>query len=479
MIFGRRLADLAWRRPRLGQAWLAFVLIWIVLAVLWQRQQVRPLNEFDQPFYLGIAYDLRHSGRFTDGYFFAKPGADGLRPASMRFVPLYPALLAGVAQIDVALRGNMDCLVLGNGMNAACGRAAPIMRALQFAQLVAVFWLIWWLGGAICGTPRCAWLALAVAMPVAPLLLHSVNYLMTEMTCLFLTTAATAAGVRALGAKGRWAWCGLCGLLLGLAALTRPAFFYLLLAILAAGACCLPRARRLWIEWAAFTGAATLVLALWFVRNAVVLGRPELTFGYASHTLVQRIAFDAMSWRDYGMAYICWLPDGNALGRGIDGAGACDRFGWDAPNSFYLIGQRHLLDETLRQSGGYAHHMSYLLHTYIFAAPVWHLMVSIPLALRGAYVGHWWGFVLLFVCGGCTAAAAFGARRRQRLAFLLVALPAWFMLALNAAVAVNQVRYNLMLVPAYALAAALCMDAMWHRLAATLANGGLSRHLPA
>ncbi len=423
----------------------------LVLGLLWHGQKPRPLAEFDQPFYLGIAYDLRHSGRFTDGYFFARPGPDGLRPSSMRFGPLYPALLAAVAQMDGALRANMDCLVDGNGKNAACGRAAPIMRALQWAELVAVFWLVWWLGRAVAGGLPGAWLCLGLALLTAPLLLRSVNYLMTEMTCLALTTAAAAAAVVALRARlsGRLGACGAaCGGLLALAALTRPAFLYLILAMAAAGGLALLYRRRMWPAVAGFAGVAAVVLAPWFIRNAVVLGRFALTFGYASHTLVQRIAFDAMTWRQYGMAYVCWLPDGNALGRRIDGPGACDRFGWDDPRSFYLIGQRHLLDQTLAASGGYAHHMSYLLHTYIFAMPVWHALVSVPLALRGAYVAHWWGFVLLFVCAAWTVRAV----RRRDWAFLAVALPAWFMLVLNAAVAVNQVRYNLMLIPPYALA---------------------------
>ncbi len=432
----------------------ALAVILLVLGLLWHGQKPRPLAEFDQPFYLGIAYDLRHSGRFTDGYFFAKPGSDGLRPSSMRFGPLYPALLAAVAHVDGALRANMDCLVDGNGQNEACGRAAPVMRALQWAELAAVFWLIWWLGGAVAGGVGGAWTSLGFALLTAPLLLRSVNYLMTEMTCLVLTTAAAAAAVAAVRARVamRLGACGAaCGALLALAALTRPAFLYLIVAMAAAGGLGVLYRRRIWPAVAGFAGAAAVVLAPWFVRNAVVLGRLALTFGYASHTLVQRIAFDAMTWREYGMAYVCWLPDGNALGRRIDGAGACDRFGWDDPHSFYLMGQRHLLDQTLAAAGGYAHHMSYLLNTYIFAMPVWHLLVSVPLALRGAYVAHWWGFVLLFVCAGWTL----GAMRRRDWAFLVVALPAWFMLALNAAVAVNQVRYNLMLIPPYALAGAL------------------------
>ena len=75
------------------------------------------------------------------------------------------------------------------------------------------------------------------------------------------------------------------------------------------------------------------------MRNAVVLGRAGLTFGYAGHTLAQRISFDRMDWHDYARSFPCFLPDGNGIGRLLAGAGACARFGWDErPDTFYAIG---------------------------------------------------------------------------------------------------------------------------------------------
>ncbi len=433
---------------------------------LWQREKPRPFNEFDQPFYLGIADDIRHTGRFTDGYFFAQPGPDGMRPSSMRFSPLYPGLLAAVAQIDTGLRANMDCLVEGLGHNDACGRAAPVMRTLQAAELVGVFWLTWWIAGAVTVSRRQAWVALALALLTTGLLLRSVNYLMTEMTTLALTTAATAAAIRALAPSSRPVWGAGCGVLLALAALTRPAFLYLIYAAVPVAGLAAWRARRGALEAAGFAAGAAVTLAPWIIRNATVLGRPALSFGYASHTLVQRIAFDAMTWREYALSYMCWLPTGSALGRRYNPPAGCDRFGYDAPDSFYLIGQRHLLDQTLTASGGYEHHMSYLLHTYIFAMPFWHVAVSVPLALRGAYIDKWWGFVLL----GVSIWATIRAFRHRDWRYLAVILPAFFMLALNAGVAVNQVRYNLMLIPPYAIAGAMLLDLLWQRARARQAT---------
>ncbi len=435
---------------------VALIVVAGVLGLLWQRTKVDDFSVFDQPFYLGIAHDLVDTGRFTDGFMFAQQGADGLRPLGMRFAPLYPALVAGAADMDGGLRRGMDCLVATGGKTPGCPTDAPSLRALQFVELAGFFWLVWWMATAS-GGAEIGWLSLLVSFGSATLLLRSVNFLMTEMTCLLLTTAATAAAVQAVRGRRRLIWAAVAGGLMALAALTRPAFLYAIPAC-AAGALMFGRRHAL-KPVLAMVSAAVLVIAPWVVRNAVELDRVALTHGYDSHTLVQRIAFDTMTRHEYGMAFVCWLPDGNEIGRALDGAGACDRFGWDEhANSFYVLGLRHMLDETLAASGGYEHHLGYLLHDYIFRLPLTHAMVTVPLALRGAYVAHWWGFVLLIACLRWLVIAlrrGGGDAGFERDVYAVIALPAFFMLIFNALVAVNQVRYNLMLIPAYAIAGGL------------------------
>jgi 4-amino-4-deoxy-L-arabinose transferase-like glycosyltransferase len=359
------------------------------------------------------------------------------------------------------LRNGMDCVVGSADTISVCPNDARSVRWLQFFELVGFFWLVWWMGGAV-GGAMVGWVSLALALCTAGLLIRSVNFVMTEMTCLVLTTAAMSAAIKAIHGQRRMAWSMLTGGLLGLAALTRPAFLYLIPACaLGAAAWGAP---RLWAGRSrpvlAMVVGASLVIAPWVLRNRLVMGRTALTYGYDSHTLVQRIAFDTMNGREYAMSFVCWLPDGNEIGRVIAGRGACDRFGWEEhETSFYVLGLRHMLYETLAASGGYENHLSYLLKNYIFRMPVTHALVSIPLALRGAYVAHWWGFVLFFTCIVWTIRAIRGrhALYFDNASFLVMALPAWFMLALNSAVAVNQVRYNLMLIPAYAVAGGLSL----------------------
>ncbi len=555
----------------------------VVLGALWPAVPVQPLSTFDQPFYLGIAFDLRHHGRFTDGYMFADPGRDGTRPPGMRFAPLYPALLAAASRIDPALRAGMDCQVVGRGKDPSCPRAAPAMRWLQFAMLAAFFVLVWGIG--LLATARCrlAWTTLLLALPTAGVLLRSVDTLMTEITALLLVTACLAA-VLAAWRQHSLPWLAAAGAALGLAILTRPAFLYLLYATTLAGLAlagvaawttraavrrsrrpdpaALPAAlavgrarpvrpaaarpaRRALAALAVFVLSAAAVVAPWVARNALVVGHAALTRGYDSHTLVQRISFDSMTWREYGLSYLCWLPDGTGLGNALAGPHACDRFGWDErPDTFYSLGMGPLMQSTLAAAGGWDRHLGYLITHYILREPLWHAAVTIPLALRAMWIDHYWGLLLGTCCVLLTLHAGRGSWRRVRpdgpgartspadgtrhgpaghdatgmttpgyealrpamlrpgpahpaprpahgpgspqaalwpgdgpwqACFLLLVLPGWFMLAFNAAVAVNQTRYNLMLIPGFALAGALMLDPALRRLLARTA----SWHLPA
>lgn len=435
----------------------ACVAIVLVLGLLWGRVAPTQFSTADQGFYVGIAHDMLTIGRYTDGPLFAAPGPDGLRPPGMRFAPLYPALLAGAGLLDPDFRAAMACSAGSDFRNHACPTTAPLVRGAQFLLLAGFYLLLWRIARRLTGSVRGAWIALALGLMPAHLLVISAHQLMTEVITLFCTTAATAAALAAWEAPRPARPVALAGVFLGLATEIRPGFLYLfyVAAVVWLAVLLWKRGRRA-VLLAVFALGFAVPTVPWMARNAVVLDRPSLTFGYASHTLVQRIAFDEMTWRDYPMAWLCWAPDGSGLGSLLVGRGACDRFALEEtrPSTFYAIGQGPLMVETVAAAGGWEHHLSYLLRAYIFREPVKHFMVSLPFAMRGALIDHYWGLILGVVALWLTARAA----RRRDARFLLLALPGWFMLAFQAAVAVNQIRYNLMLIVLYAVAGALVLE---------------------
>lgn len=440
-----------------------------IVGLLFARMPVPPLSLYDQPFYLGIAQDLVHTGRFTDGFMFASPGDDGRRPPGMRFAPLYPALLAAAARLEPGFDRDSACVVTTDG-HGPCGTEATLPRTAQALALVAILWLVWWIAASVAGGGA-GMAALGLALCTAPVLLRSVMVTMTEIAVLLADLLAIACALRALWSPERSTrWAATCGAMLGIATLLRPSGLELALAIVAGGlgwlvACRPGRRRRLAQALGAGGLALVLVLSPWLLRNAR-LGHAGLTEGYAGHTLVQRISFDSMTPHEYAMSFVCWLPDGSGLGAAIGGRGACDRFGWEEhADSFYAIGLGRLLARTLAEAGGPQHHLRWLLRHEIAAHPLRHALVTLPLALRGAWIDHWWGVMLLPVC------LVWAVRRRRDPQVWLIAGPALFMLLFNAAVAVNQPRYNLLLVLPMAVAGGDAVDALARRLRAARAAG--------
>lgn len=451
--FGRRILEPV----------LAMTLILAATSALWPRTKVYPFAVFDQPFYIGIAYDLVHHGRFTDGYFFSPGPSNMPRPSGMRRAPLYPALLAGLAEIDPRFAQGMDCLVRSRGHDSTCPHAAPLPRLLQFLMLGAFYLLVWGMARRVTRSKRVGWIALGLALLTAPSLLNYVNYMMTEITALTLGTAAMFTGVRGLDRPHDARWLALSGAFAGLASLTRPAFFYIFLAFALAGfaIAAIRRGEASAVRSAAaFAVAGLLVVSPWIARNSFVLHDPRLTASYASHVLVQRVAFDEMSWAEWGRSFLCWLPDGNGMGSLLFGPGSCHRFQWaDQPDNFYAIGNGPLMSHVAAAAGGWSHALSYILHTYIFPHLVKYTMVTISLAVRGAWINRYWGLILAPLCFFFTCRAL----GRGDALLLAATLPAWLMLLLNAAVAVNAPRYNLILIAPYAICGGLAIEALVRR----------------
>jgi 4-amino-4-deoxy-L-arabinose transferase-like glycosyltransferase len=130
-------------------------------------------------------------------------------------------------------------------------------------------------------------------------LVSGANEVMTEVLFTMLLVAAVAAAIEARHRRG-WHWSWTAGLLLGLAALTRPVGLLAAPAILAVNAWEDWRGPRSWRQWLppAVLLSAGIVAAMlpWTMRNAVVLGAfvPATTHG---GFIVARSNADHPAWR--------------------------------------------------------------------------------------------------------------------------------------------------------------------------------------
>src|SRR3982751_4849499 len=85
-----------------------------VLAVAIMMQPEKRLSDFDQSFYLTIAYDLDRHGVFSNGIFDNTDSTVTAPPAGMFFVPLYPALVLAAMKIDNRFAEAVTCSVESN-----------------------------------------------------------------------------------------------------------------------------------------------------------------------------------------------------------------------------------------------------------------------------------------------------------------------------------------------------------------------------
>ena len=91
-----------------------FVLALVILGALIVTKPTRNLQDFDQPFYVTLAYDLDRYDTFSNG-FFGTVDDTAVAPApGMFFGPVYPMLVAAVMKLDPRFAAAVRCSVEAN-----------------------------------------------------------------------------------------------------------------------------------------------------------------------------------------------------------------------------------------------------------------------------------------------------------------------------------------------------------------------------
>ena len=440
--------------PLGGRIGLGIIVFGILTAVILTRSP-KWLSDFDQSFYLTIAYDLSHHGVFSNGIFDDVNSTTAIPPPGMFLGPLYPWLILGAAKLDPRFAKAVDCSVEANHKvrdGDECEVYATPMHLLHAVLLSLGVLAIAIAGEIIFGSARVFWLSGILAtlalIPDADLF----SFIMTESLTFCLYSLMMLALVMGWNSANRWYFL-LAGIALGLLCLARPSFQVLALALpilIAVGAHFVRQSDRssAWPSVLAFTLAFLIVVGPWIARNYLVVGKLALSEEYGTATLVERFAFNRMTVREFLLAFPYCIPQiGPSLIRHVAGPEAMARFRWDESGSFFAAGRQRreaLLAEHARLDPIAGELVRDELRENWWS----YLLVSVPLAWCGLWVGGPLSLVLvpLFVWG-CIEAI-----RRGRPLLLLYATPAFLMLALHAAVANHYTRYNLILIGPFAAA---------------------------
>jgi len=422
---------------------------------------VRPdwkLRDFDQVFYVTIAYDLDRYGTFSDGIF--DPVDSSIEPAQpgMFFGPVFPAMVLAVMKLDHRFAEAVRCSVdsnRGHRDETTCEAYEVPIRMLNSILLA--------IGAAAVGLAadlifrRTPWtFLLAVLFATAALAneAHIFSFVMTESAIFAIYSVFAWALLRALvrPAVIRFA---IAGAMLGLLSLTKPSFAVLLpagLAIVFAFGYWIAKTslKLIAIHSLTFGLAFMCIVAPWMTRNYVSLGKFGLTKEYASAVLVERFAYDDMTAREFLLAFPYCTPGiGDLLFDKVYGADAMHRFMYHTPGSFFHVG-RERRQTLVEQSGQIDPLIGELVRDEMTSNWWRYLVVTIPLA----WCGMWPGGVVSLLLLPLFLISLRQAARAHEPSLMFYAAPALLMLALHAAVANHYTRYNSILIAPYSVGAA-------------------------
>ena len=459
------------------------VLLFAGLAAAVLSQPDKRLTDFDQSFYLTIAYDLIHHSTFSNGVFDKVDSTRATPPPGMFFTPLYPLVVAAAAKADPRFGATLDCTIEANEKHRrldsceiyarpvllvhAAFLAVGVIAIALTAEMIFSGAAVFYLAGALA----------AVGIGSEAVLL---SYLMTESLSFCLFSLFGCALVRGLK-HTRWHDWMVAGLMAGVATLARPTYLLLIPIGLVLLAITLWRPRRI-ADWpattlrsaaasaAAFAIAAALVLAPWLARNALSLDKAGFTEEYGAAAMIERLAFNTMTGREFALAFPYCVPTlGPLTVNGLAGKDAMARFEWDSHDSFFEQG-RARREALVAQYGRLDPVIGGLLATEMKRDWWRHLGTSVALSWCGLWVSGLWGVVLLPIF----TLALWQARRRAPL-LLFYAAPALALVGVHGLLANHYPRYNLGLIGPIAVGAAWIVIETWRWAGDVPARRGTAR----
>lgn len=440
---------MGWRDIALKVALPFLLSLTVILTLVSTKERGEP--HADEYTYLWLGADLNRHGTLTNGPFsengeFGRPG---------RFLaPAYPYVLHILSLLDETAFQSITCYS-PKPSKGACPIAFGAVLGVQviLASFTALF--VYLIALLLSRSPAAAWITLTIVLATHELSYYASKILTETLTffCVFGFLLALVWGLK----SGRSAAYVLAGLAIAAAALTRPSYIYLFY-VTALTLALLTLLDRQWMPKVAFghlvlfAGMAIIALLPWALRNWTHFGDFAITAGYGPYILAQRVMYNQMTWAEWGVSWIFWLPDfGDKLAKALFAPERYQKLGFYTPESYFLRG--HALFAELKQRlPDTKDQYNFLLQNHILSDPIKHTVVSASLTLRGMWVGKYLSVVGLLLL---TPAGFQLARRGMLVSFIAFAGPLIFMAALHGFVTLNVPRYNTPLIALYAFVVAV------------------------
>ena len=450
--------------------WLfhAFVFLSLIGLQVHRAFERGPRDGVDSRWYIGYALSILHERQ--------------LPPGSATFVPLYPLWLTMLMRIDPDYRDYLQCLherlphwsggkKFQGKDTSVCGHLDSIGFYVQVLLGAAGIGLVWLAGWLASGRPMVAHLGAFFAVYAGRWLILGGDAHTPESLAIPLFAGVNVCLAWLVWRRGRTrlrtaAVAVTCGLLLGALALVRPSYEFLLAALPAAAAVWMlrdrPRRRTIAVATTWILIGALLVVTPWLVRNYTEKGFVGFTeAANASWILMERLAYNGMTWRHWIAAFPLWSGYGGPRLAG-------EWFGEDVRDWLKKgdpeIRERRIKGEHMLTNVAARDRLGVVLRR-VWAELPRHLAVSVPLAWRGMnqingipYGSLCWLLVILGLARGT---------HRNRSVLAALAFCPFVILGINAFVSTGTPRYSFgLLTPlsvGVALSVAQAAEGAWSR----------------
>ncbi|WP_417452913.1 hypothetical protein [Kiloniella sp.] len=390
--------------------------------------------------------------------------------------PLYPGFLSLMMSVDPEVNKAIRCYSDRKGGCDVSG-----LTSVYAVQTVLIAVVVYFCYLACLFLTKRFWLSLAAMMLVlfAGRMSEYSTWLITESWAFFGFISFAVCLAYALKVKDNLCVFLFMGTGLSIAVLTRPSYLYLVYFLILGIPLYWLLIKKEGLKEAVFkTGAFLLPFILfvlpWMLRNYSYYGVFGVSAGYGPHILSERVAYNMMSWAEYAVSFIYWLPDfGDSLSRSLFPVELYQKLGFGHPEGYYKYGNSVMRAEIYRQAATEKERISLLLNGYILPDIVKHIMVTFSLSLRGMWVAKYFGLIGVF-------ALIPGFIQLKKIAgtapVLFFAFPFFFMVGFNAFVSVSIPRYNVPLVMIYSIAIVLTGYALWKLVQRRLVSVGFNKN---
>lgn len=398
--------------------------------------------------YINYAESLYRTGTFGHSGSEDKP--------SNVISPLYPALLSGIMFLDENVANTFHCFKFSKEKKTCEMKHESVIYVQMLFAVLSLFF-IWLIAYELTGNIVIAWLSLLAGL-LSGQLQYFANHILTEslaipLQCMFVF------GLVKLFKTHASLWFAFVGINLGLLTLVRPEYLYIFFLLLLIVTIWMVRISKPFIKSLIFFMLGFVILvAPWSIRNQVHFDSFSLTDNYGERVLAQRLAYNRMSWQEWGVAFIYWFPDfGDSLSKRIFDEKHYRKLDF-SPESYYQSDAADIVAKMRAQDE--LEPVTYLLKTHVYNDLFKHVAVSLPLAWRGIFVSKYWG-ILGAVCLVCCLLMKLRINKRLLIICLASISP---LLALYAGISVSVPRYYLILIPFYSVAIGTCLEQLARKI---------------